>query len=773
MEANLAQIQEAEDMQNAAIRTFKREHGQFVKEYCRAGDIIEQAALNSFDTEDSTWETAKKAAYNIAELAEYLCASGARNIYEMTLWRATKTAKACTDAEKLIQDGTITLEDIKLPGNVKKKLHTAGIKETTIKNIVRNQEQIRDILQTKQVLYDFAATSGKLDKNTVEFITGKDIFQHELFSGDFQKAVGLYFRESKNEVLKKVNPVGMTPKEIKRLLNNTEKYGLTAHDISVMKVLHQNKTIAYTKRITRYAYGVRGRIRDVVHLFGSVARRMDEDAVVAGVHQVYSLYHGARATTATLHFSTKTTWKMVQKAGTVAVHNPASQAVSKALKQNVQQIKVAASKNPRVIKVKERTEQIRQKTARIRNKTATINRNRKRTYRKIKSAQNKAMRVVKTPFRVLTFPITAINQVFFQFKNFLTNKILLPIAGAVFTFLIIYIVLIALSGLCSSLMQKSKEVVFLKEEDLQNLMDYLEGKVDAVYEEAYNIATGIPISDTVYGGVKRTSYREWNIITLDSNGQPIDKTSNAKDIICLAAVMMGNSTDDYDEYKHLVDDMWAGMVPVITAKESDIYHSEDGTDTYPKESSKYYCNSSAFYTNYNTSKESGVCFYEEPVSKRTMTPTVSGYITSGSGCDYYDYSEAVLICEIEDHEHIVECYETEWYREYYCPGHSALHCSYGYRDVNVYITLLTKEDVYAGVTTEADTTMTYYITSDFDATEFEAKIATMEYKRHLDGYRKRMEPFFEMGAWDNSKNIEWCDNLYAGDWEEMNGVNVE
>lgn len=284
METSIAQIQETNDMQNAAIRTFKREHGQFIKEYCRAGEIIEQTALRSADADDSALEAAKKAVYTTSELAEYICASGARNIYEMTLWRATKAAEACVDAEKLIQNGTITLEDMKQPGIVKNKLHTAGVKETTVKNIVRNQEQIRDVLQTKQVLYDFAAASGKMDRSIVEFINSKDIFQHELFSGDFQKAVGIYFRESKNEVLKKVNPAGMTPREIRKLLNNAEKYGLTTQDSSVLKVLHQNKTAAHTKRITRYAYGVRGRIREVVHLFGSVARRMDEDAVVAGVH---------------------------------------------------------------------------------------------------------------------------------------------------------------------------------------------------------------------------------------------------------------------------------------------------------------------------------------------------------------------------------------------------------------------------------------------------------------------------------------------------------
>lgn len=389
------------------------------------------------------------------------------------------------------------------------------------------------------------------------------------------------------------------------------------------------------------------------------------------------------------------------------------------------------------------------------------------------------------------------------------------------------------------MLQKSKKVIFLEREELQELVDYIDDLEEAVYEEAYEIATGTPISDEVYNNVSLYYYGSpksandptsdcyhhggasvdedllngWHIYYLDSNGSVIgEKASNTKNIISLATVMMSNNSDDYDEYKHLIDDMWGGMVPVITAKESEIYHTEYSTDTYPFDGSSYYCNKASFYTGYNSASGDGVCFYENPVSQKTTTPTIYGYHVTGKGCDYTEWYELELDCNRteEDHIHTEEngCYEKEWYRDYYCPGHNALHCSYGYRDINIYITLLTKEDYVSGTTSESSTVMTYKVLTDFDATVFEERTAVVNYRIHLDGYRKRMKDFFTNGAWDYTNhllhasvdedtgelscdvprvnadgsvslgaeercagNIEWCNTLYHEDWYALYDIN--
>ena len=104
--------------------------------------------------------------------------------------------------------------------------------------------------------------------------------------------------------------------------------------------------------------------------------------------------------------------------------------------------------------------------------------------------------------------------------------------------------------------------------------------------------------------------------------------------------------------------------------------------------------------------------------------------------------------------------------------------------------------------------MTYKVPTDFDATEFEEKTAVVNYRMHLDGYRKRMKDFFANGAWDYTNhllhasvdehigelscditrvnvdgsmslgaeercagNIEWCNMLYHKDWYVLYGIN--
>ena len=90
-----------------------------------------------------------------------------------------------------------------------------------------------------------------------------------------------------------------------------------------------------------------------------------------------------------------------------------------------------------------------------------------------------------------------------------------------------------------------------------------------------------------------------------------------------------------------------------------------------------------------------------------------------------------------------------------------MHCSYGYRDINIYITLLTKEDYYSGATNEQSSKIAYKIPANFYATSFESKTATIQYRTHWDGYKKRMKNFFQSGGWENEENVEWCEELYS------------
>jgi len=844
-----------------AKRRFVRENGRFWKDICETGQAIEYAARDAVDADgEAATETARQFRYKTTDLMEYLSASGARSVYEMTLTRATNVAEATAQAEMLIKDGKLTLSDLAgKGGSVKDKLKIVGVKSSTVKHIVRNQELVKSVLETKQIFLDFSMATGRFDETMVNFINSKDIFQHELFSGEFKRAAGIYFQASGNELLRSINPANMTAKEIGKLIKNPEKYDISVQDMSVLKVLHQNMLSGKAKAVTKYAYGVSGRIKDGWRFFSIVARKMNEEPVALGVRKIYSVYNGTRAAYHMFRFTERMSFKTIRFAGRGVFLNPVSRYAGQKVRQGAKvlkdkastaikatdtvkkvtktanRIKGAVNKNEKVVKVKKIAEQVKSKTASVKVQATRLNNKRRVVSRRVKSAKNKAMRVAKTPVNILTKPFSIFGIGTLRLKEFLMNKLILPLAGGFLIFIMIYFLLIVVSGLCLSMLQKSKEVIFLEREELQELVDYVDGLGEAVYEEAYEIAIGTPISDEVYNNVSLYYYGSpksandptsdyyhhggasvdedllngWHIYYLDSNGSVIgEQASNTKDIISLATVMMSNNSDDYDEYKHLIDDMWCGMVPVITAKESEIYHTEYSTDTYPFDGSSYYCNKASFYNGYNSASGDGVCFYENPISQKTATPTVYGYHVTGKGCDYTEWYELELDCNRteDDHIHTEEngCYEKEWYRNYYCSGHDALHCSYGYRDINIYITLLTKEDYFSGTTSESSTIMTYKVPTNFEATEFEEKTAVVNYKMHLDGYRKRMKDFFANGAWDYTNhllhasvdedtgelscdiprvnadgsvsqgseercagNIEWCNSIYHGDWSDV------
>ena len=236
----------------------------------------------------------------------------------------------------------------------------------------------------------------------------------------------------------------------------------------------------------------------------------------------------------------------------------------------------------------------------------------------------------------------------------------------------------------------------------------------------------------------------YRIYYLNGDGEVIaSSTNNIKDILCLMAVWRENlfmSNDYYDPdvepdpdkvnktVKKTLEWMWDRFRPIVTTKVSSVYHTEYSTDTFPKNGDSYKCTDKSFYKKYNEAVGENVMMYDTVAPQQTKTPTVAGYYCSGKGCEYTEWWEwGSCICPLSEHTHgwfcdssacshvcdkdgackekcihshssaccgkiahshstSAGCYEKDWFREYYCPGHDALHCSYGYRDLNVYVT---------------------------------------------------------------------------------------
>lgn len=632
-------------------------------------------------------------------------------------------------------------------------------------------------------------------------------------------------------------------------------------------------------------------------------------------------------------------------AATAIKNSKAGQAVTKAGKTVKDAKKEAVNALNTKINNNKRLSNLKTKVGNAKKKVGQVKHNLKKAKDKVthatrvtKKIGGKVLKVIRTPFDIAFFPLKLVGSLVNKVKSFFMKYIILPLLGFLLLFLIIYVIFIYffgfLYGLGNGTGKLAKEVIMVEDhETIQEWVDLLNGKADDVYADAIKKAKSKPgtkVTDNVslyaYGSPKsvddptseyyhhnitqdKSLLNGWHIYYLDSQGNVIGNgTTNTKDIISLATVMMGNDVDKNKEAVNLLNDLWTGMKPVISFYESEIYHTEYSTDTYPFNGNTYKCTDEGFYKKYDKAVSSGTVMYDTVATSHFTTPEVEGYIVTGKGCKYKEWTEWVLVCEKEEHTHgegcdysdcpdehshgdgncdtdacahvhhwteyeyffkcgdepstysvcshhnashlmydgnavltncehehdesccskeehshtddcckkeehthsiDAGCYAEEKHREYFCDGHEALHCSYGYKDINVYVTLLNKEDMFKSATDSNKSEISYLLPADFERKSFFVKTSTVNFQNHWNGYKKHMKDFIENNYWDLSNhnsyatynelegmmecpfpdttlkvnaselgntctgNIEWVNSLYRSDWLELYGVSVD
>ncbi|SDB56477.1 NlpC/P60 family protein [Butyrivibrio sp. INlla16] len=311
-----------------------------------------------------------------------------------------------------------------------------------------------------------------------------------------------------------------------------------------------------------------------------------------------------------------------------------------------------------------------------------------------------------------------------------------------------------------------------------------------------------------------------------------NSTTNIKDVLCLSAVMADNYYDDKhtDKITDLQDEIFDKLNPKPIYKVSELYNKE-GNDRFPYDGKTfdqktYYCNDDSVYSAASSAKSEGVMFYKE-LSPKTQSgctfdeesydtdfdswlddmPYLSDYLPSWSDYapnidDYedadgnvdfdsynaaYEAAEEAYDAAYELGEHNYNSAYSTWQgnkpdindEQYnYCPGHPVpgadnteedpISVSYGYRDINIYVTVLTKEDVYKAY--DSGTGIIKYKTpKNYECTEFEEN----EIEFSLSGsYGEMLDEFYRNDGWKSKKNRSWCDELYNNDWEDIYGTDV-
>ncbi len=846
--------QQNKQIQDVPVRKFKRE-GEVWKHVEESSAVMVQALEQEYtDTGESAnegWQELKKVYTNTDVI---LGTFGAVAVCHLLNEKAREQAEAAVAVEMLLSTlknrraGTeanatagLAISDLSISEKeLAGKLKENGLSKKQQKNIIRNKDGIKEMLMAKELLLGFSRDTGKLSEESLSFVDSGHFFYSYLHEKEFDRAVSEYFAGSADELLRKQNPAGMSDREIKKLLRQDARdiekglKGFSVEDKKMLEALYHKKKTEKEYLVTK---GHKKYVRVVMEA-GKLFASRTEDAFFEGVRSMCYGIDNTRTALAVARFTLKTGGHLVTATGRVLFLNPVSRRLEQKVFDGLKVIKnVAVTKTKetvfyqkaeqkvKTIKQEERIKQLQER------KNQIVKENKARKQKKAvkkqrrKEAAGKMRNFLTKPFDVLLAPLNLINQL----SDTLVKQVLLPVAAVVLVFVLLYMLLIALSGLMMGIIAGTKTNIMLKPEQVRELVTELEDKTEDSIADGMSEIEDSPISDRVYNNVPLYCYgspksagdrtgayyhhnveRDESLMNgihvyyLDTAGNVLsDTTSNVKDVMSAAATMMYNSSDDPQEYRNLFSDMWEGMKPVVTLIESDIYHTVYSTDTYPFDGGVYYCNDRTFYRNYNQAEEDGVCMYDSPVSSNFTTEQERGYMCSGSGCEYEIWSDRKLNCT-EEHTHGRGCYRTVYYKEYYCPGHEALHCSYGYRDLNVYITIPLKEDLYKAELTEDSCRMQCKIPIDYNATVFEDRTLQFDFRMHWNGYKRNMKRFFEEGAWDYEHhllyavvdlvtgllmcealetgdteqehcigNVEWCDMLYSSDWKELYGVTLQ
>lgn len=211
-ETKEAEKESVRDIQESAQRKFSREGGKWWKDMCSFGQIVEGALARNLTPEDDAATTAYQAGKRkLGGTIDFLSFFGAKSAYDAIMNKAAKVASYAKKAENAIVNSSLTLSDLdKKKDELLAAAINAGLSKSQAKHVFKNKEEIKQLLETKQILLTFATeNSGKMPDNLVNFLKGKESNNSQLFSKEFSSAARSYFASSKDPLFRKINPANM------------------------------------------------------------------------------------------------------------------------------------------------------------------------------------------------------------------------------------------------------------------------------------------------------------------------------------------------------------------------------------------------------------------------------------------------------------------------------------------------------------------------------------------------------------------------------------
>lgn len=620
----------------------------------------------------------------------------------------------------LIREGKLSMVDLADKKLLRERLDAIdGLSVFQKHQIGKFREAAYELLVVKDAIEKKQGVADKLEAPLKAHLKSKEFF--DLQQEKTNELLKVYFKTSGNDVLRNVNPAGMSEKRLKKLLASGERNGFTASDVAAIRLA--GRQMRY--RESRIRIGRLLNIRKRVEMLRYYAERM-EGVTSEGIKQistVVQVMHGAfavgkfglKAGIVTASFAGKYTGVSYLLHKLNQIRSEKTEQLKKLTKEAVKNSKPYKAVSEKKEAVKEKASDAKNKVNEKLDQYSAVQKYKKvqaKAKEKAKSAAKKANqtkaaaraagRQVKQGADIVLSPVRFVGKAVSKAGGFFGKMRLALMACAgiiVAVFLMIIVLVNAILSICKTEASAAVSVILTENENFIAEMDSaLQAKADEKKADAEKIAKGTPMNPDVLEGhtISKYGHPDGNgdftggskIIYLDGNGNVIlNGMNNIKDCIAMAYVIMDGDFDTNTRARDdLIIDLWELMNPAVTYKESDIYTCTGGCDSF-----SYSCDNASDYATISAYQEDGVGFYGEVKAYSEYgdsytvtcggckddkgktfyhsTQTGTGEAESASGCENYTVS-------------------------YDCDGHSVTVC-YGHKDVEVYVTVKMMEEMFA------------------------------------------------------------------------------
>lgn len=605
-----------------------RKHVDLVQPVSMVGEAAADSGIRQVERSDENYFTGVHAAKRYSmPVMEAMALVAAREMAAGMKAEVSQIAVSVHQAERLVRDGRVSMADFGDKRILREKLgQVEKLSGFDKRGMVRFQQCAHDMLLLRHTLESEERFGGLVGEKEKEHLGSADFF--DLGSKKTNDLLKLYFKASRNDVLRSVNPVALDERQIKRLIKTGVRNGFSVQDEAALRLVERQ----IRNRAARIRAGRMVNIRRRVKWLKAYALRMDETAG-AGVQNAVYAAQAVKAGYAVAEFGLKTgivAASFVGKYSGVSgllhglnrVRQRKTEQAVRAVKQGIRRSRsyqAAVEKRdafrkeldgrPAVQKFREM-----QKKAGERRKAAARKINRTR------AAARAAGRRVNQGLGIVFSPVRAAGRAVCFFRGGLGKVRLFCMAaagGCVVFFLLLVVLVNAILSICRTEAETAFTYIMTEDDSfISGVTVLLQERADGKLSEAERAISEGPEDSYVYGGRQLTGYGcpdgegGWTaggkVVCVDGSGrQLLLGANNIKDVVVVSYLFMDAGFDGHEAARdELVWDVWQMMNPDLVLEESEIYVCQGGCETF-----HYSCGSQSDLAEMERLMDEGVVFF--------------------------------------------------------------------------------------------------------------------------------------------------------------------